>query len=142
MLKVLILIDGSNNSVRSASHAMALSAMCREPFDMHLLNVQPAIVSGGIKRFIGREEVNKFHHDAGFAALADARKLLDDAQLKYTYHIGVGDIGDNVLRFIKDLGIEQLVMGARGLSPFEGLLLGSVATGVIQVSPIPVLVVK
>jgi nucleotide-binding universal stress UspA family protein len=142
MLKVLILIDGSNNALRAVTHAMSLSALCREPFEFHLLNVQPAIVSGNVKRFIASQEIDKYHHDAGLAALSEARKLLDAAQVNYTCHIGVGDIADNMLRFIRDLGIGQLVMGARGLSPLEGLLLGSVANEVIQVSPVPVLVVK
>ncbi len=80
-----------------------------------------------------REEAEKFHHDEGIKALADARKLLDDAGLKYAYHINVGEAGgiDCPVRESKHK-LDQVVMCTRGMGAVANMLLGSVASKVLH----------
>ena len=42
----------------------------------------------------------------------------------------------------KKQGFDQIVMGTRGLNRVSGLLLGSVATGVLHLVDIPVTLIK
>ncbi len=139
MLKTLIPVDGSDNSVRAVQYLMKQSANSREPFEIHLLNVQhpfPGTIKG-----VG-DQAKQYHHDEGIKALANARKLLDDAKVKYSYHIGVGEVGEVVAHFVKDLKCEQVVMGTRGMNSIANMVLGSGATKVLHLVDVPVLLVK
>lgn len=139
MLRVLIPVDGSENAERAVKFVIRKAPLYKEPLETHLLNVQhpfPGTIRGV------RHQAQEFHHEEGLKALASARKLLDDAGVKYAYHIGVGDVAEVVAHYVKDKRIEQLVMGTRGLGSASSLLLGSVTAKVIQLIDIPVLLVK
>lgn len=138
MLRILIPIDGSENSLRAVRFLIKKAALFREPLDIHLLNAQhpfPGTIRG-VQR-----EAQKEHHDEGLRMLAGARKLLDDAGVRYEHHIIVGEAPWVISQFVTDHGIDQVVMGARGLGTVAGLLLGSVTTKVLHLVPVPVLLV-
>jgi nucleotide-binding universal stress UspA family protein len=139
MLRVLMPIDGSENSLRTVRFVIRKAPLYKEPLEIHLLNVQhpfPGTISGV------HEQAERYHHDEGAKALADARKALDAAGLKYVYHIIVGEAGEVIARFVKDKNIEQVVMGTRGAGSVANMLLGSVATKVLHLVEVPVLLVK
>ena len=139
MLKVLIPVDGSNNSLRTVRLVIQKAALYKEPLEIHLLNVQrpfPGTIRGV------HEQAEQYHHDEGIKALASARKLLDAAQLTYAYHIIVGEAGEVIAHFCKDKQIQQVVMGTRGAGAVANMLLGSVATKVLHLVDAPVLLVK
>ncbi len=139
MLKVLIPVDGSDSSLRTVQYVMQKAALYKEPLELHLLNVQrpfPGTIRGV------HEQAEQYHHDEGIKALAGARKLLDDAGLKNTYHIIVGEAGEVIARYCKDQQIQQVVMGTRGASSVANMLLGSVATKVLHLVEVPVTLVK
>ena len=68
--------------------------------------------------------------------------MLDDAKVAYKYHISVGEVGDVVAHFVKDIGCDQVVMGTRGMGSVANLMLGSGANKVLQMVDVPVLLVK
>lgn len=139
MFRVLIPVDGSENSVRAVEWVIATAVLFKEPPEIHLLNVQhpfPGTVRGV------HHQAQQDHHDEGLKALASARKVLDDAGARYAYHIGVGDVGETVAQYVKEKKLQQIVLGTRGLGPVTGMLLGSVASRVIGCAEVPVLLVK
>ena len=139
MLKTLIPVDGSANSDRAVQFLMKQAENSKQPFEIHLLNVQHPF-PGTIKGVA--EQAKQYHHDEGTKALASARKLLDDAGVKYSYHIGVGEVGEVVARFANELKCDQVVMGTRGMSSVANMVLGSAATKVLHTVNVPVLLVK
>jgi nucleotide-binding universal stress UspA family protein len=139
MLKILVPVDGSDNSVRAVQFVMKQAGNSKEPFEVHLLNVQHPF-PGTIKGVA--EQAKQYHHDEGVKALANARKVLDDANVKYIYHIGVGEVGEIVAHFANDLKCDQVVMGTRGMSSVANMVLGSAATKVLHLVNVPVLLVK
>lgn len=52
-----------------------------------------------------------------------------------------GSPSQEILRIIGEMGVDLVVMGARGRSPLELLMFGSVAHRVVKRSPVPVLTV-
>lgn len=139
MLRVLIPIDGSKNSLRTIRFVIGKAQLYKEPLEIHLLNVQhpfPGTIRGV------SAQAKRFHHDEGTKALAPARKLLDAAGVGYTHHIGVGDFGETIAQYVKNLKIQQLVMGTRGAGAVANMLLGSVATKVLHLVDVPILLVK
>lgn len=139
MLKTLIPVDGSANSDRAVQFLMKQAGNSKEPFEIHLLNVQhpfPGTIKG-----VG-DQAKQYHHDEGIKALASARKLLDDAKVNYTFHISVGEVGEVVAHFVRDLKCDQVVMGTRGMSSVANMVMGSSATKVLHLVDVPVLLVK
>lgn len=139
MLRVLIPVDGSENSLRAVRFTITTTALFRDPLEIHLLNVQhsfPGTIRGVHQQ--AREE----HHEEGKKALAAACNLLDDAGVRYDFHIGVGDAPEVIAHFVRDKNIEQVVMGPRGLGTIAGMLLGSVAVKVLHLVHVPVLLVR
>lgn len=138
MLRILIPVDGSENSLRAVGYLIRKAALFRDPLEIHLLNVQhpfPGTIRG-VHRAAQKE-----HYDEGLRMLMDARSLLDDAGVQYEHHIVVGEASQVIAQFVKDHGIDQVVMGTRGLGTITGMLLGSVTTKVLHLVHVPVLLV-
>ena len=138
MQKILLPADGSEASNRAVQYLIKQAGNVKEPLDIHLLNVQHAMPGT-----VGESaQAKQYHHDEGVKALAPACKLLDDAKVKYAYHISVGDIGEVVAHFVNELQCDQVVMGTRGMGAVVNMLMGSAATKVLNLVKVPVLLVK
>jgi len=143
MLKLLVPVDGSESSSRAVDHLIKKLAWFKIKAEIHLLNVQHPIPYGSrVSSVVGHDKIAQFHQEEGMAALKKAMKKLDAAKVKYHYHIGVGQEAELICQYAKEKGCDQIFMGTRGLGSVSGLVLGSVATKVIQLSPVPVLLVK
>lgn len=138
-MKILLPVDGSETSARAVQFVIQQTLNSKEAPELHLLNVQHPL-PGTIKGVA--DQARQYHHDEGIKALANARKLLDDAKVPYTYHIGVGEVGEIVAHFVSDLKCDQVVMGTRGMSSVANMVLGSGATKVLHLVQVPVLLVK
>jgi nucleotide-binding universal stress UspA family protein len=141
-MNILLPVDGSDNALRATAFVIGLAKASAAPVEIHLLTVQPPIISGDVKMFISQEAINGYYHDEGIKALASARTALDEAGLAYVFHIGVGQIAETIAAYAKEKGCDQVVMGTRGMGGFAGLALGSVASKVVHLVPCPVTLVK
>ena len=142
MPKILVAVDGSENSARVVEYLAAKSAWYKEPVEVHLLNVQFPLAGVNVKLFISKDSLNEYYHDEGVAALKQARETLDAAGIKYGHHISVGDPAEVITQYAETKGCDQILMGSRGLGAVSGLVLGSVATKVIHLAKVPVTLVK
>jgi len=143
MLNLLVPVDGSESSSRAVDHLIRKHGWFKGGAEIHLLNVQHQIPYGDrVSSVIGQDKLDQYHQEEGMVALKNAMQKLDAAKLKYHYHIGVGDEADVICQYAKEKGCDQIFMGTRGLGSVSNLVLGSVATKVIHLSPVPVLLVK
>ena len=142
MLKILALVDGSESSSHAVRYVIATSALFKEDPEIHLLNVQTPVTPGNIGRHVSHGDLDDYYHDEGMRALAPGRKLLDNAGIRHAFHIGVGEIGETVERYVKELSAQQIAMGTRALGPVAGMLLGSVTAKVVHAVSVPVVLVK
>ena len=141
MLTILVPVDGSEHSNRTIEHVIRQLKWYKGAVEIHLLNVQHPFPLHAASH-IGQAKAQAYHREQGMAALAEARKRLDAAKAKYHTHIGMGNEADVISQYAKVKGCDQIVMGTRGLGSVSNLLLGSVATKVIHLTPVPVLLVK
>ena len=88
MLKALVPVDGSENSLAAIRHVIKLT-QAHEPLEIHLLNVQPPLRSD-VTTFVPERAVHDYHVDEAQKALKPACELLDDAGVPYTKHVFVG----------------------------------------------------
>lgn len=140
-MKILVPVDGSEHSNRAVDHLIEKLNWYKDGVEIHLLNVQrpfPAHAASHIKH----DTVQEYHREQGLAALAEARKRLEAANVKCHYHIGVGEEAETIVKYAKEKGCDQIVMSTRGMGSVSNLLLGSVATKVIHLAAVPVLLVK
>jgi nucleotide-binding universal stress UspA family protein len=142
MFRILIAVDGSESAGRAVDYVLQLARRCRDPLEVHVLNVQPPVTFGDIKKFVGQEALNAYYHDEGIKTLAGARRRLDQSGIAHTYHIGVGPVAETIANYAREHACAQIVMGTRGLSSISSLLVGSVAAKVLHLATVPVTLVK
>lgn len=142
MFRVLMPVDGSQPSLRAVDHLIKNVGWYKE-IELHLLNVQHPMPYGNrVAAVIGHDKVDEYHREEGMAALKEAMQRLDAAGIKYHYHIGVGDAAETIAEYARERKCDRIYMGTRGMGSVSNVLLGSVATKVIALSPVPVLLVK
>ena len=137
----LIAIDGSEPSLNAVDHVIQDAANRNTEPQILLINVQPALPND-VTRFIDTPTVEDFHREAGDAALAPAKAKLDQAGLPYSSHLLVVAVAPAIVEFSKAMGCTMIVMGAHGFGHVVGLFMGSVTVKVVQLSSLPVLLVK
>lgn len=130
---VLIPTDGSQGAQAAVEHGLEIA----HQYDaiVHALYVVDTRVSRSgplleALRREGREAVRKLE-------VAGTRAGLD-----VTTEIGEGVPYEEILQYIATHGIDVVVMGTKGRSGVDRVLMGSVAERVVRHSPVPVLTVR
>ena len=141
MLKLLLPVDGSEASDKAVMQFVKLVPSYRETPEIHLLNVQFPL-RGNVPMFIDKKSIDLYYQEEGTKELSSARTLLDEAGIEYRFHVSSGNPPNIILRYAEEMNFDQIVLGPRGLGTVKGILLGSVASKVIQLSTIPVLIIK
>ncbi|MGE0582067.1 MAG: universal stress protein [Steroidobacteraceae bacterium] len=142
MLNLLIAVDGSPYSDRAVDYALARAAATREATHVHLLNVQTPIAGVNVKLFISKESQQTHYREQGMAVLAGPRQRVSAAGIECEFHIGVGDPGQVIVEYAGSKHCNEVVMGTHGRGFLHGVVLGSVAQRVVQLAPMPVVLVK
>ncbi|HEX2102180.1 MAG TPA: universal stress protein [Solirubrobacteraceae bacterium] len=75
-------------------------------------------------------------------ALEEAKAALAERGLQAETVVAQGDPGEAIVQVAEERNAELIVVGHRGLNPFERLLLGSVSSKVVHRAPCDVLVVR
>lgn len=140
-MRVLTPIDGSPESLHALELLLDRAGWYATPLEIHLLNVQRPLPQD-VSRFIDAEALREFHHDAGMACLVPARDKAAARGNPCTCHVVVGEAGEAIVHFARQLDCQQIALGARGLGALPGLVLGSVTTRVLHLADRPVLVLK
>ncbi len=140
-MKILIPVDGSESANRAIDHVIQ-QAKGQSGVAVHALNVQIPILSGHVKMFISEQQLNDYYREEASAALKSAQARLTQANVPYTHHISVGHVAETIAQYAKENGIDQIVMGTRGMSSISEFVLGSVASKVIHLSSVPVTLIK
>ncbi|MCO6427586.1 universal stress protein [Nitrosomonas communis] len=141
MLKILLPVDGSTACHKAITQFIQLLGWYKDVPEIHLLNVQFPL-RGDVSMFISQENIRQYHQEEGLKDLKEARDLLDQAGVPYQHHVTVGDVAKAIVQFATEKQCDQIVIGPRGLGSVQGLLLGSVASKLIHLSPIPILLIK
>lgn len=124
MYRLLVPVDGSDGSMAAVRHAIEL-AECGLRLRVYLVAVQEAAAPA----------------NAAAQAVARAEPVLRAAEVHYASDVLTGEAGTALIEAARHHACDQIVMGARGLGPVKGLLLGSVSQAVLQGSRLPVTIV-
>ena len=137
----LIPIDESETAMKPVEWLLANRALWREMPQIHLLNVQVSLPRD-IGRFINAETIREFHNDTGTTELQAATEKLIAAGITPKTHVLVGEPAATIAKFADENHCAQILIGSRGHSGIAGTLLGSVASRVVNLSTVPLLIVR
>lgn len=127
-----VALDGSRHSTHALTEAMRLATES----GVHTLDL------GTVHHWLSLEAAEKELACRGLATSADARALLDARGFAWRLHVLMGEPAPRLVELTQALGSRGIVVGARGLSAVEGLLVGSVAQQIIHNAHGAVLVVR
>lgn len=136
--KILNPVDGSDHSMTATKYAIDLAKMvdaeilllhCHRRFPVILAepNFQNAIN-------IIMKESNEL--------IAPFVKLLEESQVRFGTRILEGSAGKMIAKVADIEKVDMIVMGSRGCSDLEGLILGSIAHKVLHSTECPILILK
>jgi nucleotide-binding universal stress UspA family protein len=141
MIRLLVAVDGSRNSLRAVRYVVRTIGRL-QPVEVHLVNVQEPVDSLEVRRFMLPRDIGRMQRRRGADQLRAARALLDKARITYQAHALIGRVAETIVGFARRRRCDLIIMGTRGRSALANLLLGSVATKVIHLAQIPVTLVK
>lgn len=136
--RVLIPVDGSDSSKSAAKYGAHL-VNARYP-KMYLLNVwEPVTMTIGGEM---AENVCKSSKAKSMALLEEYKKLLEPCGLEIELISLSGRPDHVILNAQEELDCDLIVIGSRGLSALENVIMGSVVTRVLEGATCPVLVTR
>jgi nucleotide-binding universal stress UspA family protein len=143
MLKMLIAVDGSEHAQRAID---AVAALVRNGCELQvaLVNVRdlPMVTYGDVT------PVDPEALDSALRAVQD--RLLLDAEAR-AKDLGLdllpsrrcsGFASEEILRLARELAVDQIVMGTRGMGALRSLFIGSVAQRVLHAAEVPLLLAR
>lgn len=140
--KILVAVDGSENAARAAEVAAAIASNANAELTILYVIDIPVVPTG--ETYIPFDKIeDKAREEAG-KFIPKLESVAKEIGVKT--RIEIVDSFGSVVRAITDYAdrekIDLLVVGTRGLGGFKRLVLGSVASGLVQYAHCSVLVVR
>jgi nucleotide-binding universal stress UspA family protein len=143
--KILVPLDGSEFAECVLAHLVSLTSSCQivdvelvsvvAPVEMHYRAAVPVDSRE-------EEQINRAEVKAAQAYLDGVKARLKSSNLNITTKILTGKPAEALAHYIESSGADLLVMATHGRSGPSRWVLGSVADRLLQVSPIPIFVVR
>lgn len=140
-MRILVPLDGSDNSKRALVFLGSRSSLIGAAPEVHLVNVQHMLARRASAQ-IGREATRRLYESEAESVLEPARKALAKAGIAAQTHTAVGHAGEQIAQLADQLSADLIAIGAHGYSEFKGLLFGSVTNGVLARTRRAVLVLR
>lgn len=136
--KILIPVDDSRHSESAVSYGSSLAELSGAK--VILLHCHRPVPTG-----LGEPNFQKAIDNAtreSYAILEKHSATLTARKIKYSEKIIGGSIAKTIKSVAEAEDCDLIVMGSKGKSDLEGLVVGSVTHKVLHIAPCPVLVIK
>jgi nucleotide-binding universal stress UspA family protein len=137
-MKILLAVDGSKTSMDAVKFVIKHAHWFSERPRLEVVSAHAQI---SVPRFpgmggIGKAQMQQYYEEEGGKRLADAKKILDQAGIRYEARVLVGNLAEVIVNHAKKTGCDLIVVGA------PQAVIGSVSSKVMHLSEVPVLMVK
>ncbi len=137
--KILVPLDGSDNSFRALDAAIFLAKKSNSTIDMiYCVSVFPSIEV----QMVDPIKCQILEHKFAESVLKKALSICKQNGLEANRTILCGTPGYTITKYIKSKKVDLVVIGSHGRSTIREVFLGSVSNYVLHKSPAPVLVIK
>jgi nucleotide-binding universal stress UspA family protein len=142
-MRILVPVDGSAPANRAVAHAIGL-ARGRDDALIVVVNVQgpETIEVSDVSAVMSVAADRRLAARRSTSALRKAARLCTTAEVRFETRAELGPIAETIDRLARELQVDQIVIGSRGLGGIGRLILGSVATKVARLARVPVTLVK
>ncbi len=139
--KILVPLDGSENSLRALDAAIFLAKRCNAKivclYSIVIIPITEDQMAAPIQFQIEEEKYAR-------KVLEKAKNLAKQNNIEFSQVINFGNAGYNIVKYVKSKAnkVDLIVIGSRGRGAIKEIFLGSTSNYVLHKSPIPVTVVK
>jgi nucleotide-binding universal stress UspA family protein len=142
-MKMLLAVDGSKYSLDAVKCLIEHADWYRDKPEVELLFVHaPVPKLPGMSKVVGKNQIQRYYAEEGAAALAEAKKLLERAGIRYRDTLLVGQPADEIVKHAEGTRCDLIFVGTHGRTAAGNMLLGSVATKVLHSATVPVMLVR
>ena len=148
--KILVAIDGSDQSLDAASYAISLaevyhselialyviSALTQDDYNSDTLVEK---MPESVRKVMDKA---KTESDTWFSRIRNELKKENSIKFHTKIILSPVKVSGSIVNYAENAGVDLIVVGTRGRSGFKRLLLGSVASDIVTYPHCPVLAVK
>ncbi|KII77555.1 universal stress protein [Vibrio renipiscarius] len=139
--QILVPVDLNEKGFSDRAVAIAVWHAQHSGAEIHLLNVLPGIHMSMVASYFPKDAAQRMKQDVQTQLDDFAKQHINDAA-PYQVHVAEGKAYKTILHYAEKLGSDLIVMPSHKRSKLDKAVLGSVASKVVQGSPVQVLVVK
>jgi nucleotide-binding universal stress UspA family protein len=136
-MKILLAVDGSEHALDAVKCVIGHADWYRAKPSIELVTVhRPVPQLAGLGTAVGKTQIRRYYQEEGKQALARAKRLLERAGLRYAPRILIGDPAEVIVKHAKSARCDLIAIGT------PSRWIGSTANKVMNISDIPVLLVR
>jgi YjbE family integral membrane protein len=135
LARVLIPVDGSNNSLAAVRRVAASSDL-----EIHIVHVRSPLAQY-VARFLGRRDIDAWHREEGLRALRDAITILWANGARFSHHIRLGRRAEAIAALAEELECDRIVISTARKNSLTRLVEDSVTQRLLALTRVPVEVI-
>ncbi|EHK8999899.1 universal stress protein [Vibrio vulnificus] len=139
--QILVPVDLNDKGFSDRAVELAVWHARQANAQLHLLNVLPGIHMSMVASYFPKDAAQKMKQDVMQQLKNFADQHIAD-EIVYKVHVAEGKPYATILEYAEKLGADLIIMPSHKRSKIDKVVLGSVASKVVENSPINVLVVK
>ncbi|WP_070963177.1 universal stress protein [Vibrio sonorensis] len=139
--QILVPVDLNEKGFSHKAVELAVWHAKHSNAEVHLLNVLPGIHMSMVATYFPKDAANKMKQDVASQLKQFANEHISE-DVVYKVHVAEGKPYATILDFADKLGADLIIMPSHKRSKIDKVVLGSVASKVVQNSPVNVMVVK
>ncbi|MBU8691094.1 universal stress protein [Priestia megaterium] len=132
--KILLAVDGSEHSKRAAKHAIKIASLVPGA----KVEIISAIDLSKVKTEVLHGELKQKRQQA----LEEIKSMFEKENVSHELKIERGDPGPTIVSYANKHKFDLVVIGSRGLSSLQEMVLGSVSHKVAKRVHCPVMIIK
>ncbi len=141
MQTILVPVDGSKGSDLALAKAREMADLQKSK--VIILNVISNLMSNPyLLEHEHKLEINKVFSQQAKGTLDEALKFFEGYEGEVETEVRLGDPAQEVIDFAKEIDVDLVIMGNRGLNAFSRVMMGSVSNRVLNHVESSVLIVK
>jgi nucleotide-binding universal stress UspA family protein len=140
-MKILLPVDGSTYTKRMLSYLAANNELLGSQND-YMVMTAIASVPPNVMHFLKQITIEDHYRDEAEQIIRPVRAFAEQNHWKISFGYVNGPAAESITQFAEEHKIDLIVMGSHGHSALANLVLGSVATGVLARSKVPVLLIR
>jgi nucleotide-binding universal stress UspA family protein len=138
--KLLVPVDGSENSLRALEAAIFLSKKLDAQITaLHVMEKAPTVYIHPQKEL---EELLKNYRKESERILEKCQQIGKNNRIELNMAISEGDVASKIIQYAEKGRFDMVVMGHRGSGKFKEMVLGSVSEKVLHRTKCSVLIVR